>query len=187
MISIIIDDKKLEVEEGKTILEAAREAGISIPTLCYHKLLIPYGACRLCVVEVINNNLSRVQTSCSYKAAEGLIVKTNTEKIRKIRKLILELLLTRCPDAETVKELAREYGVTETRFTRKNKEDCILCGSCVRVCREITGMNAINFTGRGSRKKVRTPFNKISETCIGCGACAYICPVKAIKIEEAGH
>ncbi|MEW6088324.1 MAG: 2Fe-2S iron-sulfur cluster-binding protein [bacterium] len=184
MINIIIDGKNLQMEEGKTILEAAREASIRIPTLCYHKMLTPYGSCRLCLVEVIRGGRTAIHSSCLYKVTEGLEVKTNTERLRKIRKIILELLLARCPDAEAVKALAEEYGITQVRISRKNKEDCILCGLCVRVCKEITGMNAINFTGRGSRKKVQTPFNKISETCIGCGACAYICPIKAIKIEE---
>ncbi len=184
MISLVIDDKKIQVKEGKTILEAAQEAGIKIPTLCYHKLLTPYGSCRLCLVEITKGSRTSIQTSCFYKAGEGLVVKTNTDRIRNIRKIILELLLSRCPDSEKIKALALEYGVTKLRITRKNKEDCILCGLCVRVCAEIVGMNAITFTGRGSKKKVQTPYDKISEKCIGCGACAYICPVQAIKIGE---
>lgn len=183
MLSLTIDDKKLQVENGKTILEAAREAGIKIPALCYHKLLTAYGSCRLCLVEVARDSHTAIQPSCIYKVSEGLVVKTNTDRIKKIRRIILELLLTRCPDSEKIRALALEYGVVKTRITRKNKEDCILCGLCVRVCAEVVGMKAINFTGRGSRKKVQTPYDKVSEKCIGCGACAYICPIQAIKIE----
>lgn len=185
MITCIINDKELKVEEGKTILEAAKEAGIKIPTLCYHKELTAYGACRLCLVEIVGDNRPSIQAACLYKVSEGLSVKTDTERVIKTRKIMFELLLARCPDSEKLKKLAQEYGITKTRIKPINKGDCIMCGLCVRVCAEVVGMSAISFAHRGINKKVKTPFDKIAEICIGCGACAYLCPTKAIKIEEA--
>lgn len=185
MIRFTIDDKELQVEEGKTILGVALEVGIKIPTLCYHKELSPYGSCRVCLVEIVGGDRPGLQAACSYKVSEGLIVKTDTEMVRKTRKIILELLLARAPESEKIKMLAEEYGVTETRIRLKKKENCILCGLCVRVCSEIVGRNAIAFAQRGGRKRVQTPFDKISDFCIGCGACAYLCPTGTIKIEQA--
>lgn len=186
MINFIINDTKLQVEEGKTVLEAAQTAGIKIPTLCYHKELTAYGSCRLCLVEIVSGGKPGIQTSCLYKATEGLVVKTDTEKVIKARNIIFELLLAQFPDSEKIKKLAAEYGITKTRIDVKRKSSCLLCGLCVRVCAEVVGMNAITFANRGNKRKVKTPFDKTSETCIGCGACAHLCTIKAIKIEPAG-
>ncbi len=185
MINFIINDRELQVEEGKTILEVAMDEGIEIPTLCYHKELTPYGACRLCLVEIIGGGRPGLQASCLYKVTEDLIVKTDTERVKKARKIIFELLLARCPESEKIKKIAQEYGVTETRIRLKSKGDCIQCGLCVRVCAEIVGMCAISFANRGINRRVQTPFDEISDICIGCSACAYLCPTNAIKIEEA--
>ena len=185
MVNFKINNKQLQVEEGKTILEVALEQGIKIPTLCYHKDLTPYGACRLCLVEIVGGARPALEASCVYKVTEGLEVKTDTERVKKARKIIFELLLARCPDADKIKKLAKEYGVTHTRIKLKRRENCILCGLCVRVCAEISQRNAQSFSGRGIRKTVQTPFNKLSERCIGCGACVYLCPVEELKIEEA--
>lgn len=186
MISFTINDRELQVEEGTTILEAALDADIKIPTLCYHKELTAYGACRLCLVEIVGGGRPGIQASCLYKVTEGLEIKTDTERVQRVRKIIFELLLARCPQSEKLKLLAEEYGVTETRIRRKNTENCLLCGLCTRVCAEITGRYGVSFSDRGARRKVRTPFDKVSEKCIGCGACAYVCPTGTIKIEEAG-
>lgn len=185
MINFTINGRELQVEEGRTILEVALDEGIKIPTLCYHKELTPYGGCRLCLVEIVGGGREGLEASCVYKVTEGLKVKTDTERVRKARKIVFELLLARCPDSETIKELAREYGVTGTRIKLKKKENCILCGLCVRVCAEVSQRHAISFSGRGTKRMVQPAFNKISEKCIGCGACAYVCPVGRLKIEEA--
>ena len=185
MISLVINDKELKVEEGTTVLEAALAAGIKIPTLCYHKELTPYGACRLCLIEIVAGGRPGLETACLYKATEGLAVKTDTERVKSARKIVFELLLARCPDSDRLNALAREYGVTETRIRRAKTEPCMLCGLCVRACAEVVGRCGINFAKRGIERKVQTPFNKIADVCIGCGACAYLCPMRSIEIEEA--
>ena len=186
MITFTINDKDFQVEEKKTVLEVALEAGIKIPSLCYHPELAPYGACRLCQVEVIKRGWPSLQPACLYEVFDGLIVKTDTERVQKTRKIIFELLLARAPESEKIKSLAAEYGVTETRIKLKEKkEECILCGLCVRACAEISQRHAISFSGRGRRRTIQTPYHEVSQVCIGCGACAYLCPTGRIQIEEA--
>ncbi len=186
MINFKLNDKPLQVEEGTTILEAALAAGVKIPTLCWHKDLTPYGACRLCLVEIVGGGRPGLEASCVLKVSEGLEVKTDTERVQKARKIVFELLMARCPDSEMLNKLAAEYGITSSRIHLKQKENCLLCGLCVRACAEVSQRNAQSFAGRGDRRTVDTPFSKISEKCIGCGACAYLCPAKSLKIQEAG-
>ncbi len=183
MIKFSLNDKEFEVAEGKTILEVAQDKGIEIPTLCYHKDLSPYGACRLCLVEITGGGRLSLVTSCLYKVTEGLVVKTNTERIMKTRKVLIELYLARAPSSKKIQKLSQEYGVTKPRVQFEKKEECIQCGLCVRVCAEVVGAHAISFANRGFRRKVQTPFEKISKECIGCGACAYLCPTAIIKID----
>lgn len=183
MVAFVIDGKKVEAEECSTILKAAQKLGIDIPTLCYHPSLSPMGACRICIVEVIKGQRARIVTSCNFPVSEGIEVRTDSEKIQRQRKLLMEFLLARCPNVDIVKEMAKKMGVQKTRFKQEDS-DCILCGMCVRVCEEIMGISAIDFVQRGVDEDVNTPYKIASDTCIGCGACAFICPTGAIKIEE---
>ncbi len=183
MITLTIDGQKVEVEEGKTILDAARQAGIRIPTLCYHEALRPYGSCRVCLVEISQGNGSMIRTSCLYPALEGMEVKTDTDRVIRARKMMVELLLARCPDSEEIQKLAEECGVKETRIRKKNK-DCTLCGLCVRMCEERMGLAAVSFVNRGSLREVKPPFEMPTEVCQVCGACAFICPTGRIDLSE---
>lgn len=184
MINITINKRKLKVKEGETVLEAAQKAGINIPTLCYHTALSPYGACRVCLVEIVAGGRPGLAASCQYPVRKGLVIETNTEKVQKTRKIMLELILARNPNSEKVKELAKEYGVTQTRIEKKEKDDCILCGLCVRICRERMGQSVLTFINRGFERKVGPAFEKRSPICMGCGACAFICPTGAIFPED---
>ncbi|MGB3341045.1 MAG: FAD-dependent oxidoreductase [bacterium] len=184
MINLTISDQKIEVEEGTRLLDAVQQLGIKIPTLCYHKALSPYGACRLCLVEVSQNGRpSSIQSSCTYLVQEGLVVKTDTERVIRTRKIMAELLLARCPDSEEVKRIAKEIGVEKLRIRAKN-EDCLLCGLCVRMCSERMGRGAIGFAGRGSKRQVQPAFDVQSDVCQTCGACYFVCPTKGIKFDE---
>jgi bidirectional [NiFe] hydrogenase diaphorase subunit len=186
LIPVTIDGQIIEVEKGTNLLEAARRLGLRIPTLCYHEALEPYGACRLCQVEVVSRGRSRVRTACEYPVLrEGEVVHTHSEPVLKIRRLVVELLLARCPDVPILRELADELGMREVRFrTLGEPSQCILCGLCVRVCNEVLGCNAISFAGRGVGRRVSTPYAVNSERCIGCGACAQVCPTGVIRLRE---
>ena len=128
MINLTINEISVEVEEGSTILQAAQKINVEIPTLCYDKTLPSYGACRLCVVEVIQENgRTSIQASCTYPAQNGLVIKTDTERVLKTRKIMVELMLAKGPEAEVLQKLAKEMGVGTPRIELKN-EDCILCG-----------------------------------------------------------
>ena len=123
-ITLTIDEQPVSVESGSTVLDACEELGIKIPTLCHYKALPGYGACRLCVVEVEQRGRTRVQASCVFHAEESLVVRTNTERVQRTRRIMAELLLARCPESEKIKEVAAEIGVARTRFPTKD-EDCI--------------------------------------------------------------
>jgi NADH dehydrogenase/NADH:ubiquinone oxidoreductase subunit G len=185
MVNLWIDDHEVKAKEGSTILEVAREKGIHIPTLCHHDAVSSVGACRLCMVEISKNARSRLVTSCLYPVEEGLVVKTNTERVINLRRVIIELLLARCPNVKVIQDLARELGVQRTEFELEDK-DCILCGLCVRVCGEIVGVSAISLVNRGNKREAATPFYEASNSCIGCGSCAYVCPTGCIKVEDVG-
>ena len=185
MVKLTINGQKIEVGEGTTILEAARENNIYIPSLCHHEEVTPYGACRLCLVEVAKNGRERLVASCLYEVADGLKVKTDSERIATNRKMLMELLLARCPNNQTVQDLAQKLDVEKTSF-KLDDNDCMLCALCVRVCQEVVGVSAISLVNRGVDRAMATPYFEESNVCIGCGSCAYVCPVDAIKFEDIG-
>jgi bidirectional [NiFe] hydrogenase diaphorase subunit len=181
-MKIVINNKELSVEEGTTVLEAALANGIDIPHLCYHPALPSYGACRVCLVEVEKGGRKRLTTSCTYPVSEGLVVWTNTEEVLQARKFTIGLLLMLAPEAETIKQLAEEYGVAPSFKAREDASGCIRCGLCVRVCRELMGYEAIGFINRGAERIPETPFSEDNPDCMSCGACAYLCPTGYIKV-----
>ena len=184
-VTLKIDGKEVKATEGTSILEVAKKLGIKIPTLCYNSALEPFGSCRVCSVEITDRRgRKKIVTSCNYPVTEGLEVSTNSEKVLKTRKLLLELLLARCPKVKTIQDLAREYGVEKPRFWIEDaEEDCILCGLCARVCQERIGVYAINFAKRGVEREVTAPYHSYSDDCIGCGACALVCPTNSKKVQ----
>ena len=180
MINLKINGLRVSVEKGTTLLEAARFLGFPIPTLCHAEGLSPYGACRICIVEITENSRSRLVTSCNYPAVEGLEVRTASARVVSARRMIIELLLGSCPQSKKIQDLASAYSVRRQRF-RQEDEDCILCGLCVRVCEEQMMAGAIGFRGRGARRSVGTPFDARSDVCRTCGACMYVCPACQLR------
>ena len=178
MVTLRINNKKVTAKKGTTILKAALDNNIIIPTLCHNDALSPYEACRLCVVEIQDGKKISVQASCNYLVREGLRVQTETERIKNARRVVIGLLLNKKGErSETMQKLVEEYEVEEpTTLQMAEKDNCIRCGLCVRACEEIVGRSAIAFAGRGYERKVTTPFDMASEDCIGCGSCEWICP-----------
>ncbi len=185
MITIKVDGKEVQVPENTPLVEAAAKAGVTIPTLCHHPDLEPYGVCRVCTVELRVGRRTRYVTACNYPAKKGIEVFTDNPQVRQLRAMLLELLLARAPKAKDVQLLAAQYGVKRTRFPVPDPDnDCHLCGLCVRTCNEIVGANAIGFAGRGVSREVRTPITLDPELCIGCGACTFVCPTGHIQMER---
>jgi NADH dehydrogenase/NADH:ubiquinone oxidoreductase subunit G len=186
MVTFNIDGREFKAEEGQTILRVARENGIDIPTLCHHEAIEPYGACRLCIVEVSKGRRSRIVTSCLYPVEEGLEVKTNSPRVISNRKMLVELLLARCSKNKVIKELASQMGIEQSIIRPEYLEDndCMVCGLCVRTCEQVVGVSAISLVNRGITKEPASPFLEPARDCIGCGSCYYVCPTGAIKMED---
>ncbi len=186
-VNLEINGRFFQAREGMTVLEAARREGIAVPTLCHHDALEPFGACRLCLVEITHpdwRGWKGLVASCLYPVEAGLQVTTDSEAVQRARKTVLDLLLARCPDSRAIRKLAAEYGVTATSFRKSEvKTTCILCGLCVRVC-AVKGLSAIGTAGRGIGKNISIPFKQPPPDCIGCASCAHICPTDTIRYED---
>ncbi len=179
MVKLTINNQSVEVPEGTTILEAARQLGIKIPTLCYYDAIKPYGGCRLCVVEVTAGNRTSLTASCSYPVAEGIQVLTDSPEVLEARRLVIDLLWSRCPELPILKSIAQELGVTKPSYPLGDST-CVLCDLCTRVCSEVENLSVIGMVGRGAKREVTTPFGEFSAVCATCGACGFICPTACI-------
>ena len=179
-ILLQIDGKEVRAREGMTVLEAAQGEGIFIPTLCHHEKLEPFGGCRICMVEIEVRGWTRLVVSCVYPAEENLVVRTRTEKIDRIRKTILELLLAHAPNAPELKELAQEYGADKYRF-EKDASFCIHCGLCVRYCAEVKQKHAVGFVDRGIRKEISFIPEISARECWDCKECFELCPTSYLQ------
>ena len=186
MITLTINGNPIQAAESMTVLEAARQEGIDIPTLCYLKALGPFGVCRLCIVEAYGPGLiPAILPSCNLKVFDGLVIKTDSAIIHEMRRTMIELLLASTSLTESLKELALKFGVKASGFMTTKKDLCILCGLCVRVCRDRIGASALSLAGSNSNEHVVAEEIQMDKTaCIGCGTCANICPVQAIRLED---
>jgi len=175
-----IDGKEVNIREGATILEAAQSVGISIPTLCHHEKLEAYGGCRVCSVEADARGRTTVVAACLFPVEANLVVRTRTEKLNRIRKSLLEMMLAHAPDAEQLQELAQEYGADKARF-EKEASFCIHCGLCVRYCAEVKKANALGFIDRGAKKEISFIPEIASKECWNCKECFPLCPTSALQ------
>jgi len=186
---LTVDGKRLEVDRGTYLLEAARRAGIAIPTLCHHEAVEAWGGCRLCLVEITKTSWdgwSKLVTACLYPAEPDLIVKTGSPRVLAARRVVLDLLLARCPEAPLIQRLAAEHGIETTSYRPtppEKRDDCILCGLCTRICDAI-GCSAISSASRGAGREIAPPFHGPPPDCIGCLACALSCPTQCIAYEQ---
>ena len=186
MINLTIDGRATAVPYDTPLLTACRNLNIEVPTLCHNDAVAAYGVCRVCSVEVDEGRKTRVVPSCVYPVRREVSVQTDSPRIRRHRAMLLNLLLARCPEEKAIQDLAAKYGVNEPhpRFRKKN-DDCILCGLCVQICREVVGVAALTFESRGFERRAISPFDAENPVCIACGACASVCPTQCIDFGEA--
>ena len=175
-VTLTIDGATVRAPKGRSVLDVAMEYGICIPHLCHVPNLSDLGACRLCIVERIQKGRSKVTTSCTLLVQDGMVIRTNTEKIRKLRRNIAELLVAEAPNSRAVQDIAVRCGVKDVRYPFRNS-NCTLCGRCVRVCAEMWGARAIGFVGRGKDRHVDFPFGVRPDFCKECNSCIQLCPM----------
>ena len=179
-ITLEIDGKQVTAKEGMTVLDAAKEAGIFIPTLCHHELLEPYGGCRMCTVEVESWGRTKLVVGCLYPVEQDLVVRTRSPQVDECRKLILEFLMAHAPDAPQLVELAEEYGADVNRF-EKESMFCILCGLCVRYCREVKQKNVLSFIDCGGKREIAFIPELAAKECWDCKECYPLCPTSYLQ------
>ncbi|MFH1676535.1 MAG: 2Fe-2S iron-sulfur cluster-binding protein [bacterium] len=182
---IIINGETVSASMREPLIDVCERTGISIPTLCHHERLEPYGACRVCIVKVSWGEKFKYVTACNYPVEPGDSFETESPDVIELRRMTIESLLGRCPNEKKIVEFAKAHGVTSSRFqsVKEGGDDCILCGLCVRVCDEVVGARALGFMYRGPSREVSTPFLVDPESCIGCGACSALCPTTRMKME----
>ena len=178
--SFEMDGRLVEAPPDATLLDVARGAGIDIPTLCHHPQLEPYGGCRICMVEVEKRGRSQLVAACVYPAEADIIVRTRGEKIDRIRKMILELLLSHAPDSDDLLALAQEYGADPRRFEAQSSF-CVHCGLCVRYCHEVKKADAVGFLDRGTRREISFIPELAARECWSCKQCFPLCPTSALQ------
>jgi NADH dehydrogenase/NADH:ubiquinone oxidoreductase subunit G len=175
-VTVTIDGAKVKARKGTSVLDTALRYAICIPHLCHLPNLSEIGACRLCIVEHVQNGRTKVTTSCTLLAQEGMVILANSDRIRKLRRNIAELLVTQAPNSRAIQDMAVRCGVTEARYPFR-QDDCILCGRCVRACKESYQAHAIGFVGRGKERHVNYVFGERPEECVMCRACVTLCPM----------
>jgi NADH dehydrogenase/NADH:ubiquinone oxidoreductase subunit G len=175
-VMVNIDGADIRTPKGTSVLDTAIEYGFCIPHLCHVPGLSDIGVCRLCIVEHIVNDRSNVTTSCTLKVQEGMVIRSNTDRIRRLRRNIAELLVAEAPNSRAIQDIAVRCGVKTVRYPFRNK-NCVLCGRCVRACAELWHANAIGFIGRGKERHVERPLNMRQEFCKGCDYCIQLCPM----------
>ena len=176
LISLTIDDSPVRVPRGTSVLDAAHQYGICIPSLCHVHSLMPNGVCRLCVVEVVSDGRSRVTASCTLEVREGMVIRANSERVRALRRNLAELLVAEAPNSRAIQDMAVRCGVKQVRYPFRN-EECVLCGRCVRVCEEVVQASALGLVGRGDERRVDYPFGVRPKSCKRCLMCTYVCPM----------
>jgi len=175
-VTISIDGAKVRAVEGSSVLDTALAYGTCIPHLCHMPNFTSTGACRLCIVEVVKNGRAKVKTSCTLDVKQGLTILTNTDKIRRLRKNIAEMLVAEAPNSRAIQDVAVRCGVKDVRYPFRNK-DCVLCGRCVRACGEMWQAKALGFVGRGKQRHVDFPFGRKPSFCKMCLSCVDLCPM----------
>lgn len=179
-VTLKINGEEVQAEEGARLIDVCRKAKANVPSLCYNRKLSPFGACRLCMVEVTKGGRSRLVASCVYPAEEGIEVQTESERVVSFRKGLVELMLAAAPDVKVIQNYAKRYGVEEPRFTIEKQNLCVLCGLCVRYCAEIKQANAIGFQGRGTNRQVTFVPQIAPNICPDCQECFSVCPTKQL-------
>lgn len=188
-IDITINDKQVTVNYDTYLIKALQDIGITVPTLCYHKDLKPSGNCRLCMVEIEDRGKKKLVTSCNYPIRKSISVRTESERVKKQRKLLAEMYLGRWPNVPLIQDVAKRCGATDknkfrSELTDEDPKACILCTHCVRACEDFIQERIIDFAGRGIKRHLTMPFSKVDPHCIGCTSCAYVCPTGAIEIVD---